>query len=205
MGVVKHSHILFTMPRVKTFDQQQVLEKAMELFWEKGFAATSIQDLVSHLGINRASLYDTYGGKEELFCKSFELYRQKNTRAILEFLNNEPDVRKGLRSLFEMGIQEAIQDQGRKGCFVVNVTTELVPRDKKMLTVVRENKKNFEGIFLNYLQKGELENQFPEGKDLKAIASLLFTLYNGLKVVSKVEPEKEQMQRTVSTALSLLD
>ena len=64
------------MPRTKQFDEKEVLKNAMELFWEKGFHATSIQDLVSHLGINRASLYDTYGGKDELFNTAFETYRQ---------------------------------------------------------------------------------------------------------------------------------
>ena len=59
------------MPRTKQFNEEEILKKAMELFWEKGFHATSIQDLVAHLGINRASLYDTFGGKEELFKKAF--------------------------------------------------------------------------------------------------------------------------------------
>jgi TetR/AcrR family transcriptional repressor of nem operon len=54
------------MPRVKLFDENEVLNKAMNLFWKQGYSATSIQDLVSHLGINRASLYDTYGDKEKL-------------------------------------------------------------------------------------------------------------------------------------------
>ncbi|MEL6975424.1 MAG: helix-turn-helix domain-containing protein, partial [Bacteroidota bacterium] len=65
------------MPRTKQFDEKEVLKKAMELFWEKGFHATSIQDLVSHLGINRASLYDTFGGKDELFNTAFESYRHQ--------------------------------------------------------------------------------------------------------------------------------
>ena len=66
------------MPRVKLFDQNEVLTKAMNLFWKQGYAATSVQDLVQHLGINRASLYDTFGDKDQLFKKSFELYRKQN-------------------------------------------------------------------------------------------------------------------------------
>ena len=63
-------HFFKVMPRVKLFDEKDVLNKATDLFWKQGFAATSVQDLVSHLGINRASLYDTFGDKEKLFKKS---------------------------------------------------------------------------------------------------------------------------------------
>lgn len=193
------------MPRVKKFDEQDILERAMQLFWEKGFSATSIQDLVTRLGVNRASLYDTYGGKDELFKKSFKFYRKNNTESLREFLSNQPDVKEGLKLLFDKAIDESINDPARKGCFVVNATTELVPGDKEMHAILLENKKTFEQIFYDYLKKGEAENQFKSGKDLKAIASLIFTLYNGFKVVSKVEPQKEEMSNTISLALSLLD
>jgi TetR/AcrR family transcriptional repressor of nem operon len=73
------------MPRVKLFDENEVLNKAMNLFWKQGYSATSIQDLVSHLGINRASLYDTYGDKEKLFFRAFEFYRKTNTEGITNF------------------------------------------------------------------------------------------------------------------------
>ena len=59
------------MARKKQFEEHEILTKATDLFWKQGFHATSIQDLVNHLKINRASLYDTFGGKEELFNKAF--------------------------------------------------------------------------------------------------------------------------------------
>ena len=77
------------MPRTKAFDEQEVLEKAMELFWKKGYYATSIQDLVNHLGINRASLYDTFGGKKKLFLHTFSHYRTVNTQGVKDFLEGQ--------------------------------------------------------------------------------------------------------------------
>ena len=77
------------MPRVKLFDENEVLTKAMNLFWKQGYAATSVQDLVTHLGINRASLYDTFGDKEQLFKKSFELYRKTNIEGLKHFLDSQ--------------------------------------------------------------------------------------------------------------------
>lgn len=193
------------MPRVKAFNEETVLEKAMDLFWEKGYHATSIQDLVNHLGINRASLYDTYGGKKELFDKAFQLYRTKNTNAIRQFLKSQSDVKTGFRSLFEMAIAQSVADPSSKGCFVVNTTTELVPGDVELQEVLIENKATFETLFHHYLLEGEERGEIPAGKDLRAIAGLLFTLYNGLQVVAKIQPDRKQLMASVEVALALLD
>lgn len=192
------------MPRNKLFNEEEVLEKAILLFWRKGYYATSIQDLVNHLGINRASLYDTFGDKEKLFSRAFEHYRQTNTKGIILFLENQPDVKSGLKKLFTMAVDESVQDKDRKGCFVVNTTAELIPGDEKIIRMLEQNKRTYENIFLDYLKKGEAAGQFA-GKDLKSIASLLFTLYNGIKVVTKIQSDREEMICAVGIALTLLD
>ncbi len=193
------------MPKVKLFDENLVLEKAMELFWKKGFHATSIQDLVTFLGISRSSIYDTYGGKNALFDKAFKLYRTTSITGFSNFLNQQNNVKKGLRKLFEMAIEQSISDSDRKGCFVVNTTTELVPGDEKIQNILKENKDNFVTIFYEFLLKGEQSGEIEKGKDLKSIAILYYTLYNGIKVVSKVQPNAKELLRSIDTVLSLLD
>ena len=196
---------IFIMPRVKLFDTEIVLSKAMDLFWKQGYSATSVQDLVSHLGINRASLYDTYGDKEKLFKMAFNHYRATNIEEMNQFFQRETVVKEGLKKLFEMAIDESIEDKDRKGCFVVNTTTELIPGDNEILDVLKENKRCFEELFYNYLLRGEKEGQFKKNKDLKSIASLLYMTYNGLKVVSKIEPNKTELVNSIGVVLSLLD
>ena len=193
------------MPRVKLFDEEEVLTKAMELFWKQGYSATSVQDLVSHLGINRASLYDTFGDKEKLFKKALKYYRKINTEGLNHFFENQTDVKKGFKKLFENAIDESVEDKDRRGCFVVNTTTELIPGDENILNFIHENKRNIENLFYEYLLKGEVEGQIKTDKDLKALASLFFTIYNGLKVVSKVQPNREELVNSTCIALSLLD
>ncbi len=193
------------MPRVKLFDEKQVLEKAMELFWKKGYNATSIQDLVNHLGINRASLYDTYGGKRPLFDRAFAHYRQTNTVRITNFLEQEKDIREGLRKFFSMVGQQTVSDCDKKGCFVVNTTTELIPGDQDISDVLQKNKSAFVEMFHNFLLKGEREGQIAKGKELKTIADLLFTYYNGLQVVSKIDPDPEKISNAVDQLLALLE
>lgn len=192
------------MPRVKRFDEQEVLVRAMELFWKKGFAATSIQDLVSHLGINRASLYNTFGDKEQLFKQAFQHYKTINTAGIRRFFASQPLVKDGFFQLFQMAIEESVSDQERKGCFVVNTTTELIPGDAHILAILEENKQTFEGIFYDYLKQGYEAEQFTTDQSLKSIANLLFTFYNGLKVVAKVQPDRTALLDSVKVVLSLL-
>ena len=192
------------MPRVKLFDEQEVLTKAMNLFWKQGYSATSVQDLVSHLGINRASLYDTFGDKEQLFKKSFALYRKSNIEGLIQFFKTHPDVKQGFSELFDIAIQESILDKETKGCFVVNTTTELIPNDKSLIKVIEDNKRDFENLFYEYLQKGKDKGQLKTNHDLRSLASLLFILYNGIKVVSKINPQKEELKSSIDLALTLV-
>lgn len=194
----------FFMPRTKAFDETEVLTKAMELFWQQGYAATSVQDLITHLGISRASMYDTYGDKKSLYLKAFNHYRETNTHATKAFLSRYDDVKKGLLALFEHAIDDAACDQNKKGCFVVNTTTELVPNDPDFSAILQKNKTDFQQIFFEYLAMGQKQGQIKKSTNCTAAATLLFTVYNGLRVVTKIETDKRALQASISLVLDRL-
>lgn len=193
------------MPRVKLFDEHEVLEKAMCLFWKKGYYATSIEDLVNYLGINRASLYDTFGGKKSLFEKAYLHYCTINRDAQKKFLTNYDDVRVGFKNLFDRAIQQSKLDGENKGCFTVNSTIEFIPNEKGFSSLIAENKKQFEKIFINYLLSGVEKKQISEDKNLQVIACLFFTFYNGLQVVTKIDFDVSIFSKSVASLLSVLD
>ncbi|SHM34874.1 transcriptional regulator, TetR family [Cyclobacterium lianum] len=190
------------MARAKSFEQSEILVKAMELFWRKGYHATSVQDLVGHLGINRASLYHAFNGKEDLFFQAFDNYRKINKSVIMEALYSQPNTKDGIRNLFEAALKER---QDRKGCFSVNLTAALMPGDERLQEALRDNQKAFEKIFFDYLKSGEVMGEFPRGKDLRAIASLLYTLYNGVQVISKIETAPSRQLAAVEQVLEFLE
>lgn len=197
--------IFHVMPRTKKFDKEEILHRAVQLFWKKGFHATSMQDLVDHLGINRASLYDTYGGKESLFNQAFEQYRSSNTSGLITFLAGYNSVKEGLRALFERATQESVSDCDKKGCFIVNTTTELVPGDKIIGEALEKHRAGLENIFYEFIETGEKSGEIPKGKDLMAIARLVFMVYNGFRVVSKMNTTAEELRSPIEVALTLLD
>jgi len=192
------------MARTKNFKEEVVLKKAMDLFWKQGFHATSMQQLVDTLGINRASMYDTFGSKEALFLKAFEEYRKSNKSAIKDFLYQYKNPKEGIQALFTVAIDQAVADAERKGCFVVNTTTEMLPGDVNLLPILKLNKKEFENIFYEYLTGGAANDFLTSGKDWKSISAFLYIYYNGLKVVSKVNPNKQELKSQLKAAMQVL-
>ncbi len=193
------------MPRVKQFKEEVVLQKAVEVFWKNGYHATSIQDLVDALGINRASIYHTFGDKEKLFERAFSLYRQSSRDSLRGFLAGYPSIREGFLALFKQAIDDSISDPNYKGCFVVNSITELIPGESTIKPLLADHNLGITRLFEEYLQKGVDSGEISPEKDIEAIAFMLFTLYNGLQVVTKVSPERESLTAMVRTALMVLN
>ena len=117
------------MARQKEFDRDEVLHRAMEVFWMRGYEGTSIQDLVKYMGINRQSHYDTFGDKHSLFLQSLDRYREIQSRKVFDVLERPGSVKKNLRQLFEEVVTPALSAEGRRGCFVGNSMSELLQSD----------------------------------------------------------------------------
>src|SRR5438552_14300152 len=127
------------MARHKEFDREEVLHKAMEVFWSRGYEAASIQDLVRRMGINRQSLYDTFGNKHALYLRALDRYRTVEGRRLIELLERPGSVKKSLRQLFGEVVETALCDREHRGCFMGNATSELAGRCKETASRTRSN------------------------------------------------------------------
>ena len=174
------------------------------LFWERGYHATSIQELVDHLGINRASLYTTFGGKRKLFDRAFEQYRGHLREGLAHFLDSQDNVIEALRQLFYTLIEDDFTDESAKGCFIVNTTTELLPADPTLRNTLLQHEAHIEGLFLQAMQRGVVRCQIPPGKDLPTLARVIYTVMTGLRVMGKTKPDPESSMASVETVLGLL-
>ncbi len=189
------------MPRVKQFDQEEALNKAMELFWEKGYASTSLRDLTQHLGIGKGSFYDTFQGKRELFERSFNLYRTSNIKHLERMLASEPDVRKGIRLLLNNTLQSAITDPKRKGCFVANTCSEMGGADEEVKHLLIAHHQQVKEILSNYLLSDSSKSQV----QADAIAETLITFLTGLQQEFKFKQDRDGVQRSLDLLMRLLD
>jgi TetR/AcrR family transcriptional repressor of nem operon len=194
----------FLMARTKEFNEQDVLNKALNLFWEKGYNGTSAQDLVDGLGISRSSLYDTYGDKYQLFKKSLLQYRKKFAGAMIEMIESSIDFEKTINEVFNYVVQESLQEKFSKGCFMVNSSIELAPHNSEIAEIINSNMQDIEDALTLLMKKGQEAGQFSEKHSPRTLARFIFNTISGLRVASKSGADKKVFDDIVGVTISTL-
>lgn len=193
------------MARPKNFDEQEVLTKAVDLFWSKGYHATSIQDVVENLCINRASLYDTYGDKRTLFIKALKHYQELQANGMIKAIENAVKVKDTIREIFDMAVRDILENESVRGCFMANATLELAKGDKEIARIVSINRQNIEDAFYQAILKGQKSGEISSTHQAQALASFMFNTYNGLQVIGKTGAERKTLEDIVKVSLSVLE
>lgn len=192
------------MARQKEFDQDIALDKAVALFWHKGYAATSIQDLVEHMGIGRRSLYDTFSSKHDLFLAALDRYLAQANQMLSSTDAGVGSPKAKIRAIFDMIIAEAMADGDRKGCFFVNSAVELAGQDDAVTQRSYEGYGDLEVIFFGLLQQAQQANEVSLDRDIRALAQYLANTVFGIRVMSKMNPDQQVFTNVVDLALSVL-
>jgi TetR/AcrR family transcriptional regulator, transcriptional repressor for nem operon len=192
------------MARTKEFDPEVALRAALELFWERGYEATSMADLVERTGVARASIYATFGGKRALYLKALDRYGELTDPELLTGLSRPGPVLPAVRALVERYVREAAGEKGRRGCFVVNTAVELAPRDPLAARRVQANWDLLETALTSALMRAQAQGEVAEGKDPRALARLLLVLLQGLRVMGKAATEPDRLHDAATQALALL-
>ena len=193
------------MARHKEFDRDEVLHRAMEVFWSRGYEAASIQDLVMHMGINRQSLYDTFGDKHALYLQALDRYRQVEGGRLVELLERPGSVKKGLRQLFSEVVEKALRDPEHRGCFMGNATLELAGRCKKTASKTCSNMVTMEDAFYRALLRGAKEGEISAVRDPRAVACFFYCMLQGLVLMAKARQDRKKLNDVVKVTLSVLD
>ena len=191
------------MARQKEFDRNEALQKAMEVFWSHGFEAASIQELVEHMGINRQSLYDTYGDKHALYLQALDRYREVEGRKIVEVLEQPGSVKKNLRQLFAIAIEQALSN--RRGCFMGNATSELAGRCKETAARTCGNMEAAHEALYRALLRGKKEGELNGIRDPRAVARFLYSSLQGLVLTGKGTQDRKTLDDIAAVTLSVLD
>jgi TetR/AcrR family transcriptional repressor of nem operon len=188
------------MPRAKEFDPDTVLEKAMDLFWTKGYEATSIKMLVGHMGINRFSLYSTFGDKHQLFLSATERYHQKIADAEIAILENSDDGIASIRRYFVALVERYTGESGSKGCFMTNTTTELAPHDAAAKERTGAFLLQMQAAFYHALLRAQTAGELREAR-LNDYARFLTSTAQGIAVLAKIGPSREILDSIVDVAM----
>src|SRR5258706_9518446 len=178
------------MARQKEFNRDEVLHKAMEVFSTRGYERASIQDLVEHMGINRQSIYDTFGDKHGLFLEALDRYREMQGRKVFAVLERPGSMKKNLRQLFEEAVARSLSAEGRRGCFVGNSMSELAGRCEETAIRTCNSVASAEKMFQKALRRGKEQGELRRGSDTSAGARFLFNNLHGLLLIAQATRDR---------------
>lgn len=192
--------------RPREFDKDQTLARALELFWSRGYGATSIQDLVDALAVERGSLYGTFGDKRRFYLDAVRLYWDVYERHLIAALDTPP-LLPALRETLThpVRLDELVSDAGTPhGCLVGNTTAELVPHDSEATEIVTRSYRRFTEILTDALGRAQAAGEVTDSARPEAQAQLLLYIVQGLSLVSRADLDKTAALAAIDTAVDAL-
>ena len=193
------------MSRHKEFAREDVLEKAMQVFWSQGYECTSVQDLVDAMGINRGSIYATFGDKHGLHVAALDRFYSQEIGPMLAPLERPGSVRAALREIFMTIVDRAALQRDRRGWMISNAAVELCPGDADVGEIVAKGLKRVEGTLHQALVRAKEAGELRPHHEPRALARYLVNSLNGLGVVTKAISDPETLRDIVDVTLSVLD
>ena len=180
--------------RAKEFEPDEVADSAMQVFLQRGYAATSIQDLVEGTGLSRSSLYNAFESKNGLYQQALRRYHQL-TQANVDLLSQPEPATALVRQLLMRIVEDEMGDPRQRGCLVANATLELAAQDPAVAALVSQNFLRLENALEQLLIRGHQEGTLAPDKKPRALARFIVTTIQGMRVVSKGSPPQERRER----------
>jgi TetR/AcrR family transcriptional regulator, transcriptional repressor for nem operon len=192
------------MAGVKQFDRDEVLERAMVVFWRNGYQATSIQDLVEATGVNRGSLYPTFGDKRGFFLAVLEHYSERFGKPMMAELN-DPNPRRAIERMLESIIRRTRDPRWPRGCLYTNTSLECPGAGDAIGRKIAELLGQQESAIYQVLRHAQAEGSLDAEQDARALARFFTGVAHGLNVVNKAAPDPVMLTDMVTVAMRVWD
>ena len=173
------------MPRNSTANYDEVIERAMHLFWQRGYKKTSVEDLIQGAGVNRFNLYETFGGKHGLYLKALDKYRDDVFLKRMYKIDEHKNGLSGIQEYFESLEEFLIDSNGNFTCLMMNSQIELVPKDSKVSKKVSFYFEKMEETFKKALSRAKKAGKISQDTNIGDVAKFLTGSAQGMCVMSK--------------------
>jgi TetR/AcrR family transcriptional regulator, transcriptional repressor for nem operon len=190
------------MARPRTFDPNDVLLAARQIFWRKGYQSTSLDDITEDTGVTKPSLYAAFGDKASLFLKVLDHYHDQLLARSARVLSEGPNARAAIEAWLTSFLPACSGERGRNGCLSVNTSTDGGMDDAAVAKSIAEFNAGLEGLILKRLKADRA--QFPAGFDPVAAARTIMALYVGMMVMGKQQPAPQQVKSVIGQIGKLL-
>jgi len=191
------------MARPREFDEDVVLDAAVECFWKRGYEATSVRELVARTGITAASLYNAFGDKRSLYGRVLDHYVEASVVNRIRRCGALPPCR-AIEEFFEEIVKRSLSDRDRKGCLLVNAALDVAPHDPEFRKVVAAVLVQIEVFFLACVKAGQADGTIACSFSAACWAQHLLGVLMGIRVLARVRPERALLEGVLAPALALL-
>lgn len=190
------------MARNKEFDPTEKLEKARDLFWEKGYHATSMQDLVSQMKVNRGSMYDTYGDKHQLFIESLQNYAKETYSEYKQAATGEKSPFKAIELIVKKAIQRSFEEE--KVCMIVKSSFEMAPLDNDVKEILKQLSNALISIFEELIEKAQQSGEISTDKNARQSAQFIVGSFAGLWQMQALYNDRRMVEQMAKNTLDSL-
>ena len=192
------------MARPREFDEGVVLDAAVLCFWNRGYEATSVKDLVERTGITAASLYNAFGDKRAIYERALDRYVEGSVASRIRRCEALAP-REAIGAFFEEILKRSLGDRERKGCMLVNAALDVAPHDPDFRKIVTEVLADIEGFFLSCVKAGQGDGSITRSLPAETLSNHLLGVLMGIRVLARVRPERPLLQGVIAPTLALLD
>lgn len=177
----------------------------MQVFWSKGYEATSLDELCAAMALSRSSLYAAFGDKRALLLRALEHYSARGSERIAKNLDNGKPIREALAALLDEFIAAIVAGPGRRGCFIGNCAAELARDDLAAMAILREAIERNESYFRGALEAAQWRGEIRPGVDVAALARFLTASIQGLQLIGKAKPDRAALRDVATMILRSID
>jgi len=193
------------MARPREFDEAQVLDPAIERFWQRGYEATSVRDLAGEMNIAGASLYNAFGDKRSLYARALNRYLDQTFRERINRIEPSLPPREAIIAFLDEIVKRSLADKQRRGCMLVNSAVESAPYDASFFEIVAVFLDEVEKFFLRCVRRGQKDGSISKGQSAEDLSKTLLGILLGVRVLARVRPERKLLEGLLRPAFALLD
>ena len=191
--------------RPREFEIENAVKDAMNLFWERGYEKTSLEDLLQAMGLSKSSFYSTFGSKHELFEQCILHYREMLIGELLKSLENASSGRHFIENVFSAIAEETFHPENRKGCLVMNSASEFAQRDSVVSELVSQGIRELEQVFVKAINRSHMEGDISRKTKAQPMARYLVSSMSGLKTMVKAGGTPNEIKEVIKITLKALD
>ena len=193
------------MARGREFDEQQAVDKAMRLFWRRGYDAAPLPDLLHEMDLSRSSFYNAFGEKRQVLAKAVRQYMEGGMDGVLLPLMEPEAGRAQIEETFRRMLAHTIGAQGRYGCLISNCMSEVAPRDADARKLLVQARAMVEDGFTRAAERGQADGTISRKESPRSIGRFMLNTFTGLNIASKGRPGREVLEDIARMALRILD